>query len=43
MQAILHRRYGTPGVLTFENIDRPVPGDDDVLIKVRPVICIAGE
>jgi len=35
MHAIVHRRYGTPDVLTFETIERPVPGDDDVLIRVH--------
>jgi NADPH:quinone reductase-like Zn-dependent oxidoreductase len=35
MQAILHRRYGTPDVLAFETIERPVPGDSDVLVRVQ--------
>jgi NADPH:quinone reductase-like Zn-dependent oxidoreductase len=35
MQAIVHRRYGTPDVLRFEEVARPVPGDDDVLVRVH--------
>lgn len=38
MHAIVHRRYGTPDVLAFEEIERPVPGDEDVLVRV----CAAG-
>src|SRR5882672_6683536 len=35
MRAIVHRKYGTPDVLTYEEIARPVPGDDDVLVRVH--------
>jgi NADPH:quinone reductase-like Zn-dependent oxidoreductase len=35
MQAIVHRTYGPPDVLTLEEVDRPVPGDDEVLVRVR--------
>lgn len=35
MKAIVHREHGPPDVLRYEEIDRPVPGDGDVLIKVR--------
>jgi NADPH:quinone reductase-like Zn-dependent oxidoreductase len=34
MRAIVRRQYGTPDVLTFEQVGRPVPGDDDVLVRV---------
>jgi NADPH:quinone reductase-like Zn-dependent oxidoreductase len=34
MQAILYRRYGPPDVLTCEDIEKPSPADDQVLIKV---------
>ncbi len=34
MRAMVHRRYGSPDVLELDEIDRPVPGDDDVLIRV---------
>ena len=35
MKAIVQDRYGGPEVLEFREIDRPVIGDDDVLIRVR--------
>ena len=34
MRAIVHRRYGTPDVLGFEEVARPVPGEEDVLVRV---------
>jgi 2-desacetyl-2-hydroxyethyl bacteriochlorophyllide A dehydrogenase len=34
MHAVVHRQYGTPDLLAFETIERPVPGDDDVLVRV---------
>ena len=35
MRAIVQRCYGTPDVLRLESIARPVPGDDEVRVKVR--------
>jgi NADPH:quinone reductase-like Zn-dependent oxidoreductase len=35
MRAVVHDRYGTPDVLRVEEIQRPVPKEDEVLIKVR--------
>jgi NADPH:quinone reductase-like Zn-dependent oxidoreductase len=35
MRAIIYRRYGPPDVLQMEEREKPVPGDDEVLIKVR--------
>jgi len=35
MHAIVRRRYGTPDVLAYEEIERPVPGDEDVLVQVH--------
>src|SRR5512138_2635639 len=35
MQAILQHRYGPPELLTCEELDRPTPTDDQVLIRVR--------
>ena len=33
MKASVHHRYGPPDVLALEEIDKPVLGDDDVLIR----------
>ena len=35
MKATVYRRYGSPDVLQFEEIERPTVGDNEVLIKVR--------
>jgi NADPH:quinone reductase-like Zn-dependent oxidoreductase len=35
MHAIVHRKYGTPDVLAYEEIERPVPGDEDLLVRVH--------
>jgi NADPH:quinone reductase-like Zn-dependent oxidoreductase len=35
MKAITHCEYGSPDGLKFEDVEKPVPNDDQVLIKVR--------
>jgi NADPH:quinone reductase-like Zn-dependent oxidoreductase len=35
MKAIVYRNYGSPDVLTYEEIETPTAGDDEVLIRVR--------
>jgi NADPH:quinone reductase-like Zn-dependent oxidoreductase len=35
MKAILHCEYGGPDVLKVEEIEKPVPNDNQVLVKVR--------
>jgi NADPH:quinone reductase-like Zn-dependent oxidoreductase len=35
MRAIVRDRYGSPDVLSLEEIEKPVPGDDQVLLKVH--------
>ena len=35
MKAIVYRKYGSPDVLEFKDVERPVPADDEVLIKVE--------
>ncbi len=35
MQAVLYRCYGTPQVLKLEEVAKPVPADDELLVKVR--------
>ena len=34
MKAIVYRCYGSPDVLNFEDIAKPTPADDEVLVKV---------
>jgi NADPH:quinone reductase-like Zn-dependent oxidoreductase len=35
MRAIVHERYGRPDVLELREVERPVPDDDQVLIRVH--------
>jgi NADPH:quinone reductase-like Zn-dependent oxidoreductase len=35
MRAVVHDRYGPPEVLRLEDVERPVPADDEVLVRVH--------
>ena len=35
MRAVVHDRYGPPEVLRLEDVERPVPKDDEVLVRVH--------
>ena len=35
MKAIVYHDYGSPDVLTFEELQKPTPGDNEVLIRTR--------
>ena len=35
MRAVVHERYGDPGVLHLDEIERPTPKEDEVLVEVH--------
>jgi NADPH:quinone reductase-like Zn-dependent oxidoreductase len=37
MKAIVYTRYGPPEILQLEEVAKPIPEDDEVLIKVQAV------
>lgn len=43
MRAVVQHRYGGPEVLSLAEVEAPVPGDDEVLIRVRAVAVSAGD
>ena len=35
MKAVVYRKYGTPDVLSLQEVDPPPVGNDEVLVRVR--------
>src|SRR3712207_5247895 len=43
MKAVVHDRYGPPEVLRVADVERPVPKDDEVLVRVHASTVTRGD
>jgi NADPH:quinone reductase-like Zn-dependent oxidoreductase len=43
MRAVVHERYGPPEVLRVDDVEQPVPGDDEVLVRVHASTVTRGD
>jgi len=43
MRAIVRTKYGPPDVLQFQQVEKPIPKDDELLIRIYATTAIVGE
>ncbi|MBN2553905.1 MAG: NAD(P)-dependent alcohol dehydrogenase [Spirochaetales bacterium] len=43
MKAVVYHKYGGPDVLQTRELDKPVPGDNEILVKVRATSVSSGD
>lgn len=43
MKAVVYEKHGTPDILAFRNVEKPVPDDNEVLVKIHTASVNAGD
>jgi len=38
MKAVSYKKYGSPDVIEIKEVDKPVPGEDDILVRIRGTV-----